>query len=83
MTNSLQLRLELQASLQQWIDSTMQQYNISPAMMEDAITKALVQLKDKVFQDYLTEQAKAYQEAITTASSANLEQEEDVNGGNN
>ena len=79
MTNSLQLRLELQASLQQWIDSTMQQYNISPAMMEDAITKALVQLKDKVFQDYLTEQAKMYQQAA--ASSADLEQEEDVNGG--
>lgn len=79
MTNSIQLRLELQASLQQWIDSTMQQYDISPAMMEDAITKALVQLKDKVFQEYLIEQAKMYQQAA--ASSADLEQEEDVNGG--
>ena len=79
MTNSIQLRLELQASLQQWIDSTMQQYNISSAMMEDAVTKVLVQLKDKVFQEYLIEQAKMYQQAA--ASSANLEQEEDVNGG--
>lgn len=79
MTNSIQLRLELQVSLQQWIDSTMQQYDISPAMMEDAITKALVQLKDKVFQEYLIEQAKRYQQAA--ASSADLEQEEDVNGG--
>jgi len=79
MTNSIQLRLELQASLQQWIDSTMQQYNISSAMMEDAVTKVLVQLKDKVFQEYLIEQAKMYQQAA--ASSADLEQEEDVNGG--
>jgi len=79
MTNSIQLRLELQASLQQWIDSTMQQYNISSAMMEDAVTKILVQLKDKVFQEYLIEQAKMYQQAA--ASSADLEQEEDVNGG--
>lgn len=79
MTNSIQLRLELQASLQQWIDSTMQQYNISSAMMEDAVTKVLVQLKDKVFQEYLVEQAKRYQQAA--ASSADLEQEEDVNGG--
>ena len=78
MTNSIQLRLELQASLQQWIDSTMQQYNISSAMMEDAVTKVLVQLKDKVFQEYLIEQAKMYQQAA--ASSADLEQEEDVNG---
>lgn len=79
MTNSIQLRLELQASLQQWIDSTMQQYDISSAMMEDAVTKVLVQLKDKVFQEYLIEQAKRYQQAA--ASSADLEQEEDVNGG--
>lgn len=79
MTNSIQLRLELQASLQQWIDSTMQQYDISSAMMEDAVTKVLVQLKDKVFQEYLIEQAKMYQQAA--ASSADLEQEEDVNGG--
>lgn len=79
MTNSIQLRLELQVSLQQWIDSTMQQYNISSAMMEDAVTKVLVQLKDKVFQEYLIEQAKMYQQAA--ASSADLEQEEDVNGG--
>lgn len=79
MTNSIQLRLELQASLQQWIDSTMQQYDISSAMMEDAVTKVLVQLKDKVFQEYLVEQAKRYQQAA--ASSADLEQEEDVNGG--
>lgn len=78
MTNSIQLRLELQASLQQWIDSTMQQYDISSAMMEDAVTKVLVQLKDKVFQEYLIEQAKMYQQAA--ASSAELEQEEDVNG---
>lgn len=78
MTNSIQLRLELQASLQQWIDSTMQQYNISSAMMEDAVTKVLVQLKDKVFQEYLIEQVKMYQQAA--ASSAELEQEEDVNG---
>lgn len=77
MENSLQLRLELQLSLQQWIDSTMQQYNISSAMMEDAVTKVLVQLKDKVLQDYLTEQAEAYRKAAA-ASSAELEQEEDV-----
>lgn len=77
MENLLQLRLELQLSLQQWIDSTMQQYNISSAMMEDAVTKVLVQLKDKVLQDYLAEQAEAYRKAAA-ASSAELEQEEDV-----
>lgn len=75
--NELQLRFELQGSLQQWVDSTMQQYNISAAMMEDAMSKVLLSLKDKVWQDYLLEQQKAYEAAIAS-STQNLE-EEDVN----
>lgn len=75
--NELQLRFELQGSLQQWINSTMQQYNISAAMMEDAMSKVLLSLKDKVWQDYLLEQQKAYEAAIAS-STQNLE-EEDVN----
>lgn len=76
---NLQLRLELQGSLQQWIDSTMQQYNISAAEMEDAMSRVLLKLKDQVLQDYLVEQQRAYQEALE-ASSAQDEKEEDVNG---
>lgn len=75
--NELQLRFELQGSLQQWVNSTMQQYNISAAMMEDAMSKILLSLKDKVWQDYLLEQQKAYEAAIAS-STQNLE-EEDVN----
>lgn len=76
---NLQLRLELQGSLQQWIDSTMQQYNISAAEMEDAMSRVLLKLKDQVLQDYLVEQQRAYQEALE-ASSAQDEKEEDVDG---
>lgn len=76
---NLQLRLELQGSLQQWIDSTMQQYNISAAEMEDAISRVLLKLKDQVLQDYLIEQQRAYQEALE-ASSTQENKEEDVNG---
>lgn len=74
---NLQTRLELQGSLQQWIDSTMSQFNISAAQMEDAMSKVMLNLKDKVLQDYLLEQQKAYQEAIAS-SSLSEEQEEDV-----
>lgn len=74
MNNDLQLRFELQGSLQQWVDSTMKQYNISAAMMEDAMSKILLSLKDKVWQDYLLEQHKAYEAAI--ASSANIKEED-------
>ena len=76
---NLQLRLELQGSLQQWIDSTMQQYNISAAEMEDAISRVLLKLKDQVLQNYLIEQQRAYQEALE-ASSTQENKEEDVNG---
>lgn len=78
---NLQLRLELQGSLQQWIDSTMQQYNISAAEMEDAMSRVLLKLKDQVIQDYLIEQQRAYQEALK-ASSAQETKEEDANGDN-
>lgn len=73
--NELQLRFELQGSLQQWVDSTMQQYNISAAMMEDAMSKVMLSLKDKVWQDYLLEQQKAYEAAIAS-STQNLEEED-------
>lgn len=75
---NLQLRLELQGSLQQWIDSTMQQYNISAAEMEDAMSRVLLKLKDQVIQDYLIEQQRAYQEVLE-ASSVQESKEEDVN----
>lgn len=73
--NELQLRFELQGSLQQWVNSTMQQYNISAAMMEDAMSKVLLSLKDRVWQDYLLEQQKAYEAAIAS-STQNLEEED-------
>lgn len=76
---NLQLRLELQGSLQQWIDSTMQQYNISAAEMEDAMSRVLLKLKDQVIRDYLIEQQRTYQEALE-ASSAQENKEEDVDG---
>ncbi len=55
MTN-LQLRLELQASLQDWVDGTMHQYEIPASMMEDAVNKVLVNLKEQVWTEYLLEQ---------------------------
>ena len=73
--NELQLRFELQGSLQQWVNSTMQQYSISAAMMEDAMSKVMLSLKDKVWQDYLLEQQKAYEAAIAS-STQNLEEED-------
>lgn len=66
--NNLQLHLELQVSLQEWIDSTMNNYNISAIEMEGAMSQALLKLKDKILKDYLIEQRKAYQEMINASS---------------
>ena len=60
---NLQTRLELQVSAQQWADSVMSQYDIKAAEMEDALTKVLLNLKQQILRDYLTEQQEAYQKA--------------------
>lgn len=74
---NLQMRLQLQGSLQQWIDSTMKQYNISSADMEDAVSKILLNLKNQVLQDYLIEQQKAYQEALASSNQEIKEKEDE------
>lgn len=52
----LQTRLQLHASVYQWVNSMMLQYNISAADMEDALTKVLVILQPKITQDLLIQQ---------------------------
>lgn len=60
---NLQTRLELEVSAQQWVDSVMLQYNIAATDMEDALTKVLLNLKQQVLRDYLTEQQENYVKA--------------------
>jgi len=64
---TLQTRLELQSMVQQWVNATMQQYDISPSMMDDALSKALLSIKEQVIQEFLI--------AAQTASSV---QQQDV-----
>lgn len=71
--DTLQTRLEVQGAVQQWINSFMNDYNISPAMMDDALSKALLQIKELVLQEFLT--------AAQSASSTNTEEiEEELHG---
>lgn len=62
----LQLRLEVQGAAQNWVASIMQQYGVSATMMEDALTKVLLNLKDLVAQEaiqsMLAEQAPIQEE---------------------
>lgn len=52
--NSLQMRLEVQGAIQQWVASFMQEYNIPAWMMEDGLNKVLLVLKDQTVTDLLT-----------------------------
>ena len=58
MTN-LQLRTEVQGAIQNWVASIMQQNNIPASMMEEALTKVLLNIKDLVLQETIREMAEA------------------------
>lgn len=59
----LQTRFELELSAQQWVDSIMSNFNISAADMESALTKVILNLKNRVIQEYFLEQQRVYQES--------------------
>lgn len=48
-----QFRLEVQSGVKQILDGFMTANNITPSVMEDAINKYLVSLKDKVLQEFI------------------------------
>lgn len=79
---NIQQHLEVQASAQQWADDFMQNYNISATEMTDALTKVLLNLKDKVIVEYLTELTRQQMNAAVQQEDIQSQapQEEEVNG---
>ena len=53
MNEEIQKRMEVQASVIEWIDFFMKQNNVSASMMEDALSKALISIKDKAIKEFL------------------------------
>ena len=74
-----QLRLELQVSLGQWIKDVMANYNIPATMMEDALNKALLDIKDKVHQELLMQQLEAAKQQKSVEFEPEEEKEERSN----
>lgn len=70
--NELKTRLELQGSIQQYVESFMRNNSISAAMMEDALSKVLLYVKDKAVTEFLIA---AQQEAMSFQ-----EREEEIDG---
>lgn len=60
-----QLRLELQGAVNQWVESFMSNNGISPSMMDDALSKALLRVRELALQEYIAQaQAQAQQAQI-------------------
>lgn len=74
-----QLRLELQVSLGQWIKDVMANYNISATMMEDALNKALLDIKDKVHEELLIQQLEAAKQQKSVEFEPEEEKKEECN----
>ena len=70
--NTIQTRLELQGMIQQWVNSVMNQYNISPSMMDDALSKALLSIRELALQEFIV----AAQQA-TVSTQEQVEEESD------
>ena len=73
-----QLRLELQVSLGQWIKDVMSNYNISATMMEDALNKALLDIKDKVHEELLIQQLEVAKQQKNIQFEPEEEREEEI-----
>lgn len=70
---NLQQHLEIQASAQQWADDFMSQYNITATEMTDALTKVLLNLKDKAMVEYLVDVSKRQQKMYAAAQQEQMQ----------
>lgn len=68
---NLQTRLELQAAVQQLIDDFMNKNRVSPSMMEDALNKVMINIKDLVITEFLIQQQQQMEEILKAGEQAN------------
>ena len=50
----LRTRLEVQGAAQQWADSFMARYQVPASVMEDALTKVLLEMKNRTMVEFLS-----------------------------
>ena len=62
--NEFELRLRLQNALQDYVNQVMISNNVSAAMMEDALNKVLINLKDNVLLEFIAAASQPVQEDI-------------------
>lgn len=53
MDENLQRRMQVQAAVNEWVSTFMRDNNISASIMEDALSKTLLSIKDQAMKEFL------------------------------
>lgn len=53
MDENLQKRMQVQAAVNEWVNNFMRDNNLSASIMEDALSKTLLSIKDQAMREFL------------------------------
>lgn len=53
MDENLEKRMQVQAAVNEWVSTFMHDNNISASIMEDALSKTLLSIKDQAMREFL------------------------------
>ena len=78
---NLRSNLEVQGVVQNWVAQMMSQYSISAEVMDSALNKVILQLKDQIMSDLLVEIAQQEEANSTPTQMQEAPQEMEVDNG--
>lgn len=53
MDENLEKRMQVQAAVNEWVNNFMRNNNLSASIMEDALSKTLLSIKDQAMREFL------------------------------
>lgn len=53
MNENLEKRMQVQAAVNEWVNNFMRDNNLSASIMEDALSKTLLSIKDQAMREFL------------------------------
>lgn len=53
MEENLEKRMQVQAAVNEWVNNFMRDNNLSASIMEDALSKTLLSIKDQAMREFL------------------------------
>ena len=77
MTNT-ELRLRVQSTVMNWIESLKQENKLPAYMIEDALNKALAKIREEVFVEYILEKQQEEEQAAAQQVQEQKEEQEEL-----